>query len=81
MYKTIVGLKQLKGFEGFNKYFMNNLEKFEAIYNADEPRKIPFPGEWNERLDQFQKILVYKAIRPDYLMEAIKNYIKVVMDP
>jgi len=37
---------------------MNNLEKFEAIYNSDEPKKIPFPGEWNERLDQFQKLLV-----------------------
>jgi len=65
MFKNVVGLKMLKGFEGFNKYFINNLEKFEAIYNAEEPKRVPLPGEWNERLDAFQKLLIYKAIRPD----------------
>jgi len=34
------------------------------------------PGEWNEKLDSFQKILVYKALRPDILMECITLYIK-----
>jgi len=31
MYKTVYGLKQLKGFEGFNEYFSENVEKFRAI--------------------------------------------------
>lgn len=44
---------------------MANTQKFEAIYNTEDPKPVPFPGEWNVNLDPFQKLLVYKAIRPD----------------
>jgi len=33
------------------------------------------PGEWNEKLTSFQKLLVYKALRPDILIALIKKYI------
>lgn len=65
MYKTVHGTLKLSGFDGFFDYFIENVEKFKAIYNADDPKKVKFPGEWNEKLDSFQKLLVYKAIRPD----------------
>jgi len=41
------------------------MDKFEQIYNTEDPKLIEFPGEWQETLDPFQKLLVYKAIRPD----------------
>lgn len=33
------------------------------------------PGEWDEKLNSFQKMLVLKAIRPDKIIPAIQNYI------
>jgi len=39
------------------------------------------PGEWNDLLDPFKKLLIYKALRPDYINSAIKQYIREVMDP
>lgn len=58
MQKTIYGLKQLKGFEGFNEYFIENVEKFRAIYDAEDPKTVAFPGVWQEALDPFKKLLV-----------------------
>jgi len=65
MYKTIYGLQFLNKFDGFLDYFKENVDKFKAIYNAEDPKKVMFPGEWHQKLDPFQKVLVYKAIRPD----------------
>jgi len=65
MYKNIYGLGSLQKFDGFVQYFIDNVDKFKAIYNAEDPKKVAFPGEWNQKLDPFQKVLAYKAIRPD----------------
>lgn len=65
IYKDIHGLDTVKGFEGFRDYFVNNLEKFEMIYTNEDPRKVSFPSDWEEKLDMFQKMIIYKALRPD----------------
>lgn len=65
MFKTIIGLSKLTNFDGFEEQFLTNTIKFKAIYEADDPSKVAFPGEWQEKLDPFEKLLVFKAIRPD----------------
>eukprot|EP00801_Mesodinium_rubrum_P000083 Mrub_00083.p1 GENE.Mrub_00083~~Mrub_00083.p1 ORF type:complete len:1986 (+),score=436.27 Mrub_00083:724-5958(+) len=76
IYKNIYGLSRLKKFDNFKDYFFDNVEKFKKIYINEDPREISFPGTWKETLDQFQKLLVYKAIRPDYITILIKDYIR-----
>ena len=39
-----------------------------------------FPGKWEEKLDMFQKIIIYKALRPDYLTICITDFIKKKME-
>lgn len=58
-------MSKLKKFDNFKDYFFDNTEKFKKIYINDDPREVAFPGTWKETLDPFQKLLVYKAIRPD----------------
>jgi len=74
--KFIYSVSKLNRFDGFNTYFIDNTIKFKKIITSDDPRSVQFPGEWNEKLDQFQKILVLKALRPDILMQCITHYIK-----
>jgi len=32
---------------------------------------MPLPGEWNNKMNTFQKIIILKAIRPDKIVLAI----------
>jgi hypothetical protein len=32
---------------------------------------MPLPGEWNKKLNTFQKMIVLKAIRPDKMTLAV----------
>ena len=37
----------------------------------------PLPGTWGDRLDDFQRLLVLKCVRPDRLTDAMQNYVSV----
>jgi len=60
-----MGLQNLKNFEGFSDYFFNNLHKFQNIIERENPLEQILPGEWNTHFSSFEKLLIYKAIRPD----------------
>lgn len=36
---------------------------------------MPFPEPWATKLDDFEKLLVLKCLRPDKIINAIQNYI------
>ena len=35
----------------------------------------PLPGHWDTDLDDFQKMLALKCVRPDRLTDAMQNYV------
>jgi len=55
--KDLVGLKNFPSFEGFYEYLTGNYAKFKSIYFGDDLKKIILPGEWNETLKPFHKLL------------------------
>jgi dynein heavy chain len=40
-----------------------------------EPHTTPLPLEWAEKLDNFAKLNVLKAFRPEKLLFAFQNYV------
>lgn len=68
-------MSKLPAFAGIDTYFVEFNKKFKKIFDAPEAHEEPLPGEWNEKLNSFQKMIVLKSIRPDKICHAIQNYV------
>ncbi len=74
-YKQIYGMTKLPAFKGFDQFFIQNHKKFQEIFDSHEPHNMPMPGEWNAKLNSFQKMIVLKSLRPDKMALAVQNFI------
>jgi dynein heavy chain len=74
-YKQIYGMNELPAFKGIDEYFIEYHKRFRKIFDSPNAHEEPLPGEWNDKLDSFQKMIVLKSIRSDKMMNAIQNFI------
>ena len=68
-------MDQLDAFKGITDYFKSFHKKFKKIFDSEKPHEENLPGDWNARLNSFQKLLILKAIRPDKIPLALQNFI------
>ena len=45
------------------------------IFDSADPHLEPLPGKWNKELDDFQKIIVLKCLRPDKITNSMQEYV------
>lgn len=67
--------RDLPIFKGFDKYFIQNQKEFEKVFDSTEPQNMPLPGEWNVKLNTFEKMIVIKTIRPDKIIPAVQKFV------
>lgn len=75
VYKQLFIMSKIHAFSGIDTYFVEFNKKFKKIFDAPDAHVEPLPGEWHEKLNSFQKMIVLKSIRPDKICHAIQNYV------
>jgi dynein heavy chain len=65
----------LPAFKGFDKYFIENHLKFKFIFDSLEPQNEKMPGDWETKLNTFQKLIIIKALRPDKITLGAANFV------
>ena len=65
----------LPAFEGIEEYFVNFNVKFKKIFDSADAHEEPMPGDWNSKLNSFQKMILLKCVRPDKITAAVENYV------
>ncbi|XP_074644244.1 dynein axonemal heavy chain 1-like [Tubulanus polymorphus] len=71
----ILTLGALDAFSEFPEDFQNNVEGFKKIFDSPEPHREELPGNWKERLDNFQKIIVLRCLRADKVTNGMQDFV------
>ncbi|XP_018339413.1 PREDICTED: dynein heavy chain 1, axonemal-like isoform X2 [Trachymyrmex septentrionalis] len=74
-WQEIQALEQLPKFDTFITSFELLLPQFKNIFDTQEAHLAPFPQPWETKLDDFEKLLVLKCLRPDKIINAIQIYL------
>jgi len=75
VYKQLHVMATLPAFKGIDTYFIEYHKKFKKIFDSSDAHEEPLPGEWDSKLNSFQKMIILKAIRLDKVSLAIQNYV------
>ena len=65
----------LSSFKGLDEYFMKKSDEFKNIFDSNNAHEEPMPEYWNNKLNNFQKIIFLKALRSDKITPAIQGWI------
>jgi len=68
-------LDEMPRFNGLRKKFPAYKDGWQKIYDSNEPHHEDLPGEWNERLGLFQKMLILRCLRPDKIVPAVQEFV------
>uniref|UniRef100_A0A6Q2WX96 Dynein axonemal heavy chain 12 n=1 Tax=Esox lucius TaxID=8010 RepID=A0A6Q2WX96_ESOLU len=52
-------------------------KRFLVIYDSKEPYNTKLPRPWCDRLNDLQKMIIYRCLRPDKIVPAITNFVTV----
>jgi dynein heavy chain, axonemal len=66
----------LPGLNGFREHFQHNSNLWKELYDSKEPQLLNFPDPFNEKLNQFQKMIVIRCICPDKITPTVTEFVK-----
>eukprot|EP00439_Symbiodinium_sp_Y106_P074245 s170_g14.t1 len=71
---------KLESFKGFQTSLEQSLRDWKKWYSGAEPERDALPGEWQERLDPLQKLIIVRCIRPDRVLPAVQVFVALKLD-
>ena len=74
-WNEICRLSKLENFAGFFNDFKERINEWKEIFDSANPAESKFPGYWNTKISDFQKLLVLRCIRQDCLIGAITEFV------
>jgi len=73
--------ESLPTFRGFDASVIDNLPHFKQYFENADPHLQPLPAPWEDRLDDFQKLIVLRAFRPDKISAAMHRFVITHLGP
>ena len=75
VWSEICRVSELNSFNGLADNFKNDLARWKQIYENFEPHKVLFPESWS-KLNEFQRLLIIRCLRPDKLIPAVRDFVR-----
>uniref|UniRef100_A0A7N6C1K8 Dynein axonemal heavy chain 12 n=1 Tax=Anabas testudineus TaxID=64144 RepID=A0A7N6C1K8_ANATE len=64
-------------FQFHREAFIKSPGDFKPIYDSKEPCNTPLPNPWCEQLNDLQKMIIVRCLRPDKIVPAVNEYVTV----
>ena len=70
-------LEDIPSFKGFRTSFTKHVDDWKNLYDSPNPHEHKLPEPWDDKLTPLQHLMVLRVIRPDKVVPAIMNFVKV----
>ncbi|XP_077133083.1 dynein axonemal heavy chain 1 isoform X2 [Ranitomeya variabilis] len=74
-WRDIQALSTLSNFSSIKEQILLHREEYRRICDSAEPQREGLPGELDQKLDSFQKLLILRCLRGDKLTNAMQDYV------
>uniref|UniRef100_A0A7N6BSG9 EF-hand domain-containing protein n=1 Tax=Anabas testudineus TaxID=64144 RepID=A0A7N6BSG9_ANATE len=71
----ICRLDEMEHFKGLRQDMAHLRNEWKKVYDSPNPHQTFFPGEWQQKLSQFQKMLVIRCLRPDKIIPMVQEFV------
>ncbi|XP_067459187.1 dynein axonemal heavy chain 7 [Thunnus thynnus] len=71
----ICRLDEMESFKGQRRDMARLRNEWKKVFDSPNPHQTPFPDEWQEKLSQFQKMLVIRCLRPDKMIPMVQEFV------
>nr|XP_029135329.1 dynein heavy chain 7, axonemal [Labrus bergylta] len=71
----ICRLDEMESFKRLRQDMARLRNEWKNVYDSLNPHQTPFPEEWQEKLSQFQKMLVIRCLRPDKVIPMVQEFV------
>ncbi|KAM4651998.1 dynein axonemal heavy chain 12 [Discoglossus pictus] len=65
----------LPSFKGLREHFQKKPNEWHELYDSKEPHSFPLPAPFNEKLNELQKMIILRCLRPDKISPAVTSYV------
>ncbi|XP_055503511.1 dynein axonemal heavy chain 12 [Leucoraja erinacea] len=65
----------LQSLHGLRDHFSSNIGDWHKIYESKEPHNRPLPNPWDKKINELQKMIVLRTLRPDKIIPAVVNFV------
>jgi len=80
-WENLTEIDKIPVFRGLCGSLEQSPRDWKAWYRSATPEVKPLPGDWNNKLDDFQRMVVLRAVRSDRVIQAATTYISMNTSP
>jgi len=80
-WEALSELEKMTNFRGFLSSVEQSPRDWKTWYRLPNPETKPLPGDWNNKLDDFQRMVVLRSMRTDRVIHAVTTFISTNVGP
>ncbi|GCC21887.1 hypothetical protein chiPu_0000269 [Chiloscyllium punctatum] len=65
----------LPSLQGLRDHFAKSSGEWRKIYESKDPHIVSLPQPWDHKINELQKMIILRALRPDKIIPAVANFV------